>query len=87
MVFTWQGSSISIPFGHVPLSLYQKKIRDTFWRVSGLIDGFNTFHSKIDTGEENKSDVSISAIRFWTTPKGDLFKYSKPETLGTELNN
>ena len=40
---------------------------------------------------EKREDESMSAIRFCTTPKGDLPHYSfifrNMETLGTEMNN
>ena len=39
---------------------------------------------------EKTEDESMSAIRFWKTPKGDLLHYlfifMNPEPLGTELN-
>ena len=46
---------------------------------------------KIYTGVEETADESMSAIRFWTTPKGDLPHYwfilSKLKPLETELKN
>ena len=56
-----------------------------------MIDGFNESRRKISSGIEKTADESISAIRFGTTPKGDLPHYSyifrKPEPLGTEMKN
>ena len=47
--------------------------------------------TKIALGVEKTEDESMSAIRFWKTPKGDLLHYSfifmNLEPLGTELND
>ena len=67
------------------------KFPDTFWRVWGVIDGFNQFLRKIYFGVENTLDQSMSYIRFWANPKGDIPHYShifkNPDPLGVDLNN
>ena len=67
------------------------KVTDNLWKIRGLIDGFNESRRQIALGREKNSDDSMSAIRFRTTPKGDLRHYSyifrKPEPLGTEMKN
>ena len=67
------------------------KVVDNFWKICGLIDGFNESRSQIASGKEKTADESMSAIRFRTTPKGDLPHYSyifrKMEPLGTEMKN
>ena len=45
---------------------------DNFWRVGGLIDGFNELLSQIASGVVKMADESISAIRFRINPKGYL---------------
>ena len=45
---------------------------DKFWKIRGLIDGFNESRRQIASGKEKTADESMSAIRFRTTPKGDL---------------
>ena len=45
---------------------------DNFWKIRGLIDGFNGQHRKIDSGVGKTADESMSAIRLLTNPKGDL---------------
>ena len=60
---------------------------DNFWKIRGLIDGFNELHRKIASGKEKTAYESMIAIQFCTTPKGDLSHYyyifRKPEPLGT----
>ena len=55
-----------------------------------MVDGFNESRRQIASGVEKTADESMSAIHFYTTPKGDLPHYSyifrNPETLGTEMN-
>ena len=67
------------------------KVTDNFWKIRGLIDRFNESRRQIDSGKEKIADESMSAIRFRTTPKGDLPHYSyifrNLEPLGTEMNN
>ena len=76
-----------------PSSFVDPSVKGTnnFWKVCGLIDGFNESHIHIASGIEKTADESMSAIRFFTTPKVDLPHYSyifrKPEPLGTEMNN
>ena len=59
--------------------------------MRGLIESFNNLHRNIALGMENKADYSMSAIHFWTTPKGDipqyLFIFSNLDPFGRELNN
>ena len=45
---------------------------DTFWRVRGLIEGFNKFHRNINLGLEKTADKLMSVIWFLTTSKGYL---------------
>ena len=63
------------------------KVTDDFWKIHGLIDGFNESRRQIASWREKTADESMSAIQFHTTPKGDLPHYSyifrKPEALGT----
>ena len=67
------------------------KVTGNFWKIRGLIDGFNKSRSQIASGREKTADESMSAIRFLTTPIGDLPHYSyifvKPDPLGTEMKN
>ena len=67
------------------------KVTDNFWKICGLIDGFNESPRQISLEREKTADESMSAIRFRTTPKGDLPHYSyifrKPDSLGTEMKN
>ena len=64
---------------------------DNFWKICGIIDGFNESRMHIDSGVEKMADESMSSIRFHTTPKGDLPHYTyifrNPEPLGTEMKN
>ena len=48
------------------------KVTDNFWKIRGLIDGFNESRRQISSGREKTADESMSAIRFRTTPKVDL---------------
>ena len=67
------------------------KIIDNFYKLRGIIDGFNESRKQILFGVVETTDESMSAIRSHITPKGDLPHYSyivkKPEQLGTEINN
>ena len=64
---------------------------DNFWKIRGLIDGFNGSRRQIDSGREKTVDESMSAIRFRTTPKGDLPHYSyifrNLDPLRTKMKN
>ena len=56
----------------------------------GLVDGFKKSRRNISSGVQNTAYDLMSAMHFWTTPKGYLPQYSyifknlKP--LGMELN-
>ena len=67
------------------------EVTDNFWRIRGSMDGFNESCRQIASGKEKTADESMSAIRFRTTPKGDLPHYSyifrKPEPLWTGMKN
>ena len=67
------------------------KVADTFWKVRGVVDGFNKSRSQIDSGVGETADYSMSTIHFRTTPKGYLPHYSyifrNPDPLGEEINN
>ena len=52
------------------------KVTDNFWKIRGLIDRFNESRRQIASGKEKTADEWMSAIRFCTTPKGDLPHYS-----------
>ena len=64
---------------------------DNFWKICGLIDGFNESGRQIDSGVGKTADESMCAIIFRTIPKGYLPHYyiifRKPEPLCTEMNN
>ena len=64
---------------------------DDLWKVRGIIGGFNKSRRKIASGVEKNSDDLMSAIRFHTTPKIDLPRYSyifrNLEPLVKEINN
>ena len=64
---------------------------DKFWKVWGVIGGFNESRRQIDSGVVKPSYESMSSIHFCTTPKGDLPNYSymfrHPEHLGTDIKN
>ena len=55
-----------------------------------MIDGSNNSRGNISLGVEKTDDELMSAIRFRTTPKGDLthylFIFNNTESLGAELN-
>ena len=57
-----------------PCSFVDPLIKGTnnFWKIRGLIDGFNESRGQIASGKEKNADESMSAIRFRTNPKGDL---------------
>ena len=67
------------------------KCTNNFWKVRGLIGGFNKYCRQITSGVKKTADYSMSAIQFCTTPKGDLLHYfyilRKPDPLATEMNN
>ena len=48
------------------------KVTNNFWRIRGLIDGFNESRRKVASGREKTANESMSAIRFHTNPKGYL---------------
>ena len=48
------------------------KFKNIFLIVTDLIHSFNKLGRKFSLGVENTAYDSMSAIRFWTTPKGDL---------------
>ena len=45
---------------------------DNFWKVLGIIGGFNKWRSNIASGVEKIIDELMIAIQFRTTPKGHL---------------
>ena len=47
-----------------------------FWKVRGVIYGFNNSRSHISSGVVKTFDDSMSVIRFRNTPKDDLPRYS-----------
>ena len=64
---------------------------DNFWNFWGLVDGFKELCRQIASGVVKTADESMSAIRFRTTPIGNLPHYSyifwKPKPLGKEIKN
>ena len=62
---------------------------DEWWREKHIFDGFNTACKNIAASFLKLGDESMSAIRFWTTVKGNLphlsYMFRKLEPLGTEL--
>ena len=48
------------------------KVTDKFWKIRGLIDGFNESLRQIASGVEKTADDSMSTIQVHTNPKGDL---------------
>ena len=64
---------------------------DTFWRVRGLIGGFNKPRGNIASGVEKTEYYLMSVINFCTTPKGDIqhcyYIFMRLDTMGMELNN
>ena len=61
-----------------------------WWREKLLFYGFNTACNNIAASFLKAGDESMSAIRFWTTEKGNLphlsYIFRKPEPLGTDFN-
>ena len=68
---------------HYPLV----NVKDNFWRVREIIDGFNNLCWKITSGAEKTAYESMSSIRSHTTPKWYLPHYllifRNPELFGT----
>ena len=64
---------------------------DNFWKICGLIDGFNESRRKIASGVGKTADESMSAIQFCTTTKVYLphyyYIFRNPYPLGTETKN
>ena len=64
---------------------------DKFWKIRGLIEGFNELCRHIASGVGKTADESMSVIKFRTNPKGDLQHYSyvfrNPEPLGKVMKN
>ena len=64
---------------------------DDFWKVRGLIDGFEEVRRQIASRVEKTADDSMSAIFFCTTTKVDLMHHSNmfrnPDPLGADINN
>ena len=62
---------------------------DEWWRAKHLFDGFNSASKNIAASFLKVGDEWMSAIRFWTTAKGNLphlsYIFRKPEPLGTEF--
>ena len=62
-----------------------------FWKVRGVIDGFNKFRRQIYYRAVNTAEESNSAISFHITPKGDLKHYyyifSNPDPLVMDIKN
>ena len=62
---------------------------DDWWRAKHLFDGFNTACKNIAARFLKVGDESMSAIRFWTTAKGNLphqsYIFRKPKPLDTEF--
>ena len=58
-------------------------------KIHSVISGFNAAFKNIAVSSMNVRDESMSAIRFWTTAKGNLphlsYIFRKPEPLGTEF--
>ena len=57
-----------------PSSFVYPSVKGTnnFWKVRGIIDGFNKSHRQIASGVGKMSDESMSDMLFFTTPKGDF---------------
>ena len=64
---------------------------ENFSKIRGLIDSFNDLRRQIASGVGKTSDGLMSAIQFFTTPKGDLPHYSfifrNMGPLGTEMKD
>ena len=50
---------------------------NTFWKLWGIIGGFNESRRQISSEVGKIADESMGAIRFCTTQKGDLFLGSR----------
>ena len=65
------------------------KATDEWWRGKLLIDGFNAICKNISASFLKVGDESMSAIRFWTTAKGNLphlfYIFLKLYPLGIEF--
>ena len=76
-----------------PCSFVDTSVKGTnkFWKLCGLIDRFNESRNHIDSGGGKTADESMSAMRFFTNPKGCLPHYScffmNTETLRKYINN
>ena len=76
-----------------PSSFVDMYVKGTnnFLKVCGLIEGFNGSRRQNDYLVKKAADELMSAMYFYTRPKGDLPHYSyifrKPEPLGTDMNN
>ena len=64
---------------------------DNFWKVQGIIGGFNDSNRQIASGVVKTAGESMGDISFRITPKGDLPHYyytlRDPDPLGTEIKN
>ena len=64
---------------------------DNFWKVWGLVDGFNESRRQISSGVVKTAGGPMSAIRFCNNPKVDLLHYSYifryPEPFGKWIKN
>ena len=67
------------------------KSNDNLWKVCGLIDGFNELYRTIYSGVEKTADEPMSAMRFRSTPRGNLphyfYIFRNLEPLGIEMKN
>ena len=76
-----------------PCSFVDPSVKSTnnFWKVRGLIDGFNKSCRHIASGVEKMAYELMSAIQFCNTHKGDLLHYNYifrvTEPLGIDMNN
>ena len=52
------------------------KGNDSFWKIRGLIDGFNEFCRQIASGVGKTADESMTSKKFRITPEGDSLHYS-----------
>ena len=63
--------------------------KDEWWRAKHLLYGFNNACKNIAASFLKVGDESMSAIRFWTTAKGNLthlsYIFRKPDSLGTKF--
>ena len=62
---------------------------DEWWKAKHLFDRFNSASKNIAASFLKVGDESMSAIRFWTTAKGNLLHLSyifrNTEPLGTKV--